>query len=721
MATDGQDDLRDENERLKRRVAELEARIADAALHEAMLESLPHKVFCKDLDGRFVMVNGEFAKLFGLKPADFVGKTDFDFVSHEMATKYRADDQRVVRSRTPVTLIEPNEMGAVKRFVEVSKAPLSDSDGNVIGVFGLFQDVTGRVRAESELRQSRKLLQAIMDNTPAVMTIKDAAGRYVMANRRFSEVFELSLPQVIGKTDHELFGDAVGGVYRKNDEQVLARGRAVELEETVTLPNGLRTFMLLKFPVETAGGQVITVGGISMDITERKQAERALKESEARKSAILDAALDCIITLDQEGRINEFNPAAEREFGWKRVDVLRRTMESLIAGHPDAGPIRWNEFTDSTRSMIGSHVEVTARRADGSVFPAEMGISMVLVRGEPQTTVTLRNMTRRKEADEAIRSQQKQLAEQAEQLELRNAELSKAYNELQDTESQLIHSEKMAAIGQLVAGLAHEINTPVAFVLTNLANVKRNIEDVMAFAQGMIELLPELRKEAPALAATLEQLYEEHEIEESGPEIRPLLDAAQRGMVRIKELVASLRAYSRIDLRSETAFEDLNEGLKATMVLLEPAKKSGVDVQFDLAELPRIECNLGKINQVFLNLLTNSIQALGNSGTIKVVTRAADGGVEVRVTDDGPGIPLTIQKRIFDPFFTTKPVGEGTGLGLSISRKIIEAHRGTLTLKSTPGEGAEFRIWLPLRQSPSGAPNPSPPADSEDSMSSVEM
>ena len=97
--------------------AELEARVADAALHEAMLESLPHKVFCKDLDGRFVMVNAEFAKLFGLKPADFVGKTDFDFVSHEMATKYRADDQRVVRSRTPVTLIEPNEMGAVKRFV----------------------------------------------------------------------------------------------------------------------------------------------------------------------------------------------------------------------------------------------------------------------------------------------------------------------------------------------------------------------------------------------------------------------------------------------------------------------------------------------------------------------------------------------------------------------------------------------------------------------------
>ena len=159
-------------------------------------------------------------------------------------------------------------------------------------------------------------------------------------------------------------------------------------------------------------------------------------------------------------------------------------MDTLLASDPDAGPIRWSEFTDAHQSMIGRHVEIAAKRADGTVFPAEMGITMILVRGEPQTTVTLRNITRRKEADEAILSQQKQLAEQAEQLELRNAELSKAYAELQDTESQLIHSEKMAAIGQLVAGLAHEINTPVAFVLTNLANVRRNIEDVMAFGTG---------------------------------------------------------------------------------------------------------------------------------------------------------------------------------------------------------------------------------------------
>jgi two-component system, NtrC family, sensor kinase len=133
-------------------------------------------------------------------------------------------------------------------------------------------------------------------------------------------------------------------------------------------------------------------------------------------------------------------------------------------------------------------------------------------------------------------------------------------------------------------------------------------------------------------------------------------------------------------------------------VLLEPAKKPGIDIQLDLAELPRIECNLGKINQVFLNLLTNAVQALRDKGTIRVVTRAAEGGVEVRVIDDGPGIPIGIQKRIFDPFFTTKPVGEGTGLGLSISRKIIEAHHGTLSLDSAPGKGTEFRIWLPLRQ-----------------------
>jgi PAS domain S-box-containing protein len=699
MASGGElDQLREENERLRRQVAELECLVAERWLYQELMESLPHKVFFKDLDGRFVKVNAEFAKLFNTTPDKLVGKTDFDLVPHELAVKYRADDQRVVRSRTAVTLVEPNDVGSGRRFVEVSKAPVVDERDEVVGVLGIFQDVTGRVRAESELRQSRKLLQAIMDNTPVVMTIKDAAGRYVMVNRRFTEVFEVPMAHVIGKTDHELFDAEDADRFRRNDQEVLTRGRPIEIEEVVPLRSGTRTFMLLKFPVETSGGQVLTVGGISMDITERKQADRALKESEARKSAILDAALDCIITLDHEGRINEFNPAAEREFGWRRSEVLRKTMDTLLASDPDAGPIRWSEFTDAHQSMIGRHVEIAAKRADDSVFPAEMGITMILVRGEPQTTVTLRNIIRRKEADEAILSQQKQLAEQAEQLELRNAELSKAYAELQDTESQLIHSEKMAAIGQLVAGLAHEINTPVAFVLTNLANVRRNIEDVMAFGTGILKLLPELRKQAPQLADTMERLYEQHEIEESGPEITPLLEAAQRGMVRIKELVASLRAYSRIDLRSETAFEDLNEGVKATMVLLEPAKKPGIDIQLDLAELPRIECNLGKINQVFLNLLTNAVQALRDKGTIRVVTRAAEGGVEVRVIDDGPGIPIGIQKRIFDPFFTTKPVGEGTGLGLSISRKIIEAHHGTLSLDSAPGKGTEFRIWLPLRQ-----------------------
>jgi PAS domain S-box-containing protein len=699
MASGGElDQLREENERLRRQVAELECLVAERWLYQELMESLPHKVFFKDLDGRFVKVNAEFAKLFNTTPDKLVGKADFDLVPHELAVKYRADDQRVVRSRTAVTLVEPNDVGSGRRFVEVSKAPVVDERDEVVGVLGIFQDVTGRVRAESELRQSRKLLQAIMDNTPVVMTIKDAAGRYVMVNRRFTEVFEVPMAHVIGKTDHELFDAEDADRFRRNDQEVLTRGRPIEIEEVVPLRSGTRTFMLLKFPVETSGGQVLTVGGISMDITERKQADRALKESEARKSAILDAALDCIITLDHEGRINEFNPAAEREFGWRRSEVLRKTMDTLLASDPDAGPIRWSEFTDAHQSMIGRHVEIAAKRADGSVFPAEMGITMILVRGEPQTTVTLRNIIRRKEADEAILSQQKQLAEQAEQLELRNAELSKAYAELQDTESQLIHSEKMAAIGQLVAGLAHEINTPVAFVLTNLANVRRNIEDVMAFGTGILKLLPELRKQAPQLADTMERLYEQHEIEESGPEITPLLEAAQRGMVRIKELVASLRAYSRIDLRSETAFEDLNEGVKATMVLLEPAKKPGIDIQLDLAELPRIECNLGKINQVFLNLLTNAVQALRDKGTIRVVTRAAEGGVEVRVIDDGPGIPIGIQKRIFDPFFTTKPVGEGTGLGLSISRKIIEAHHGTLSLDSAPGKGTEFRIWLPLRQ-----------------------
>jgi signal transduction histidine kinase len=157
----------------------------------------------------------------------------------------------------------------------------------------------------------------------------------------------------------------------------------------------------------------------------------------------------------------------------------------------------------------------------------------------------------------------------------------------------------------------------------------------------------------------------------------------------------------------------LNEGVEATLRIVMPLKKPEVNIDVRLGNIPRVECNLGKINQVILNLVSNAVQAMKGGGNIVVSTHPKDDGVELRVRDDGPGIPLEIQKRIFDPFFTTKPVGEGTGLGLSISRRIVESHHGTLTFVSQPGKGTEFLLWLPVRQ-PS-TPIPSEPDDEKPS------
>ncbi|HVJ83135.1 MAG TPA: PAS domain-containing protein, partial [Planctomycetia bacterium] len=197
-------DVDAEMARLRDLVARLETEVAAQRHVRRVLESLPQKLFYKDLESRFVYCNEGFARHFGLSPEEMIGKTDFDVCPQDLAVKYRADDQRVMHSRQPVTLIEPNDVGQTRRFVEVTKAPVFDDDRQVVGLVGIFTDVTGRVRAESQLRQSRQQLQAILDNSPAIVTIKDAAGRYVLVNRRFSETFGVEVRDVVGRTDHEI-------------------------------------------------------------------------------------------------------------------------------------------------------------------------------------------------------------------------------------------------------------------------------------------------------------------------------------------------------------------------------------------------------------------------------------------------------------------------------------------------------------------------------------
>jgi len=255
------------------------------------------------------------------------------------------------------------------------------------------------------------------------------------------------------------------------------------------------------------------------------------------------------------------------------------------------------------------------------------------------------------------------------QLEGANRELAEAYGELKNAEVQLVQSEKMASLGRLVAGVAHEINNPVSFIATSVAPLRRRLGTAAAGA--------------PPEGATLLREAEE------------IVDVMARGAERTAAIVKDLRSFSRLGEATRKRV-DLHEGLEVSLRLLEPRWRDRITVHRDYGTLPPVECDPGQMNQVFMNVLANACDAIAGAGNVWVTTRADGACVTVTIRDDGIGMAPEVVQHIFDPFFTTKDVGGGTGLGLSISHGVVAAHGGRIEVESAPGAGATFRIVLPV-------------------------
>ncbi|NEP42205.1 MAG: HAMP domain-containing histidine kinase, partial [Okeania sp. SIO2H7] len=300
----------------------------------------------------------------------------------------------------------------------------------------------------------------------------------------------------------------------------------------------------------------------------------------------------------------------------------------------------------------------------------------------------------------AMRESQAQLRQQAQQLE--NALL-----ELKHTQLQLIQTEKMSSLGQMVSGVAHEINNPLSFILGNLPYAEQYLQDLIK----MFELY---EKHYPEPTPEIEDFAEEVELDYSIEDLPRVFSSIKDGAERIRQFVLSLRNFSRLD-ESEMKEVDIREGLENTLVIInskltENEKLRGIVIKKEYGNLPLIECYAGQLNQVFLNILVNAIDALEEAiasaktenflPTISLETSLAKGFCVIKIIDNGVGMMEDVRKKIFDAFFTTKPVGSGTGLGLSIAREIIiKQHGGKLECFSEPGKGTEFVIYIPIQQS----------------------
>ncbi|MFC4252777.1 ATP-binding protein [Sinimarinibacterium flocculans] len=290
-----------------------------------------------------------------------------------------------------------------------------------------------------------------------------------------------------------------------------------------------------------------------------------------------------------------------------------------------------------------------------------------------------------------------------EQVEERTHDLSDALKELKASQAQLIQSEKMASLGQMVAGVAHEINTPLGYARSNAEIVRTSLGDLRALVDAQSRALDLMTHEetdveqvADALA-TAQGIGESLNATELTGELDALLGDTEHGLKQIAELVGSLKDFSRVD-RSRSDLFDVNDGIDASLKICQNQLKHRVEVVRTYGKLPQIECSPSQLNQVFLNLINNAAQAIDGEGKIHIHTTPTPSGVSIRFLDNGCGMSEEVRARIFEPFFTTKPVGKGTGLGLSIVYRIIEDHGGTIEVRSTPGKGSEFNIELPLKQ-----------------------
>ena len=306
-----------------------------------------------------------------------------------------------------------------------------------------------------------------------------------------------------------------------------------------------------------------------------------------------------------------------------------------------------------------------------------------------------------------VATTQAQLRQANEDLEKRVAErtrdLSSTLKRLQESEAQLVQSEKMSSLGQMVAGVAHEMNSPLAYVKNSVSTARDRMPDLRDTIQQAGRLLEILRSDAPdaedlqgsfnALESRLAKLNAEHVLED----LEALTKDGLHGIEQIVELVTNLRNFSRLD-RSKVASFNVNEGVKATLLIAKPTLRK-VDVEKQLGDIPSITCSPSQVNQVLLNLLTNAAQAMDKPrGRITVVTReGSPGTVAIEVQDNGKGIPEESLPKIFDPFFTTKEVGKGTGLGLSIAYKIVKQHGGHIDVRSTLGVGTTVIVTLPVQ------------------------
>lgn len=688
------------------------------------IEQVPVAIAMFDLKMRYILSSQRWIEDYELNNQSLIGKSYYEIFPN-CSSQWRQKHQQCLVGMVENISTQLQLPSGVLKWVTWEGKPWHDAKGNIGGLIivtkfinepkqqetvteKVFKLSTELKQTEIELQQTQHFLESVLETLPVAVVAKEAEElRFVLWNPAATNVLGFSSEEVIGKNDYDCFPKEQADFFTNIDRGVLNSGKILNIpsEAIQTKEGKQRILHTQKTAILDGKGNPRYLLAITEDITERKQAEEALLQREMQLRLALQAAQMGVWYWEITTNQVTWSEGAEALFGLSKGSLGCSYKNYLKRVYSEDRNLVKQVITDALKTKIGYEIEHRIFLPDGTV--CWIGGKADFVRDDTGIIIgmagTCTDITERKQAEELLLQSGAVLREQAHDLE-------QTLYKLQRTQTHLVQSEKMSALGQLVAGVAHEINNPVNFIYGNLTHAHE-------YSQDLLKLLQGYQKHYPQPVSEVQNLVEDVELDFLIEDLPNLLSSMKVGAERIIKIVASLRNFSRID-ESDVKDMDIHEGIDSTLLILQSQFKArqehpGVQLIKEYGHLPIVECYPGQLNQVFMNIITNALDAIyerdkmRTSDEIKqqpsiiyISTEAVNNQyIKIQIADNGSGMNKEVQQRLFDPFFTTKPVGKGTGLGMSISYSIVtEKHGGSLQCFSTLGKGTELVIEIPIRQ-----------------------
>ena len=670
------------------------------------------------LEKGWMLVNPALCAILGYQRDELIRKTWAELTHPDDLAADVANFECLLRD-------EADHYAMEKRFIQPNGAivhafiavrAVRRSDRSIEFFAAIVEDITERKLAEEAILRVQRVTQQFIDHLPGTAYVKDENLRVLMANKTFQNVLGMDVDSMIGKTNSELFPSYFASKLDADDRQILAAGGSTVIEEDF---EG-RFFETIKFVIESDSGKH-WLGGITMEVTQRQKfierQQAMLKISELGGTLpeieFLRQGLEMIerLTGSSIGFIHFVNDDQE---SIELVAWTTGALKGCTAVHEKHYPLgKAGIWADCARrketSVFNDYPAYCAKKGlpEGHAPLSRLISVPVIEENKVRMILGVGNKavnyddydctTAHLIGNDLWRIIRRMRAEAV--LKEKLAELITLNARLDETNNKLLQSEKLASIGQLAAGVAHEINNPIAYVTSNLNSLSGYVSDLLSIDAAYNEIDEHFGNSMPHAFQHVQQLKAETDHDFIVSDIRHLLKESSEGLERVRKIVQDLKDFSRI---GGTGWQwiNLHEGLESTLNIAWNEIKYKAEVDRDYGNLPEIHCIPSQINQVFLNLLTNAAQSIATHGHIMLRSGCDADTVWLEVQDDGAGIAPEHLEHLFEPFFTTKPVGQGTGLGLSLSWSIVQRHHGKIEVRSVLGQGTTFRIILPIDPHP---------------------